>query len=196
MCTPKDFNFLSDKIFDELHQHVRTSTLKRLWGYIPSTIMPRKATLDLLAQFAGYANWSGFCGEDILPPHCQRHRKPPRSLTTRRKYQGRPLSPSPPSVCWRPSSALSSCCSHSTLPRRRQRDRSPTRRRSSGSDSISTPLSNICAASASLPTNTYGDRWCPVIPTSPSGAPVPPPRVAQRGRLCPSAAHHHRMVGA
>lgn len=68
MCTPKDFNFLSDKIFDELHQHVSTSTLKRLWGYIPSTIMPRKATLDLLAQFAGYANWSGFCGEDILPP--------------------------------------------------------------------------------------------------------------------------------
>ncbi len=61
MRTPKDFDFLSEQIFEQLHQHISTSTLKRLWGYLPSSENPRTSTLDLLAQFVGYADWQDFC---------------------------------------------------------------------------------------------------------------------------------------
>ena len=60
MRTPKDFDFLSEQIFKQLHQHISTSTLKRLWGYLPGSENPRTSTLDLLAQFVGYADWQDF----------------------------------------------------------------------------------------------------------------------------------------
>lgn len=59
--TPKDFDFLSEQIFEQLHQHISTSTLKRLWGYLPSNGNPRTSTFDLLAQFVGYHDWQDFC---------------------------------------------------------------------------------------------------------------------------------------
>ena len=34
MRTPKDFDFLSERIFDKLHQNVSATTLKRIWGYL------------------------------------------------------------------------------------------------------------------------------------------------------------------
>ena len=49
MKTPRDFDFLSEQIFDKLHETVSPTTLKRLWGYIQEQSMPRKATLDVLA---------------------------------------------------------------------------------------------------------------------------------------------------
>lgn len=57
MKTPRDFDFLSEQIFDKLHETVSPTTLKRLWGYIQDQSMPRKATLDVLAQFVGYNDW-------------------------------------------------------------------------------------------------------------------------------------------
>ena len=59
--TPKDFDFLSEQIFEQLHQHISTSTLKRLWGYMPSNENPRTSTLDLLSQFVGCSDWEDFC---------------------------------------------------------------------------------------------------------------------------------------
>ena len=59
--TPKDFDFLSEQIFEQLHQHISTSTLKRLWGYLPSNENPRTSTLDLLSQFVGCSDWEDFC---------------------------------------------------------------------------------------------------------------------------------------
>ena len=53
MRTPKDFDFLSDAIFEKLHQKVSTTTLKRLWGYLSEPVTPRTSTLDLLSQFVG-----------------------------------------------------------------------------------------------------------------------------------------------
>lgn len=51
MLTPKDFQFLSDDIFQQLHQTLSPSTLKRLWGYFPSVGRPRQFTLDILGQY-------------------------------------------------------------------------------------------------------------------------------------------------
>ena len=56
--TPKDFEQLSQLIDERLHQHVSTSTLKRLWGYVTNEFAPRTSTLNILAQFAGYADFA------------------------------------------------------------------------------------------------------------------------------------------
>ena len=70
MQTPKDFDFLSKCINDKLHERVSTSTLKRLWGYVASQGLPRKTTLDLLAQFVDYRDWKNFqkecCSEEAV----------------------------------------------------------------------------------------------------------------------------------
>lgn len=66
MKTPRDFDFLSEQIFDKLHETVSPTTLKRLWGYIQDQSMPRKATLDVLAQFVGYNDWDTFCSSQFI----------------------------------------------------------------------------------------------------------------------------------
>jgi len=64
--TPQDFDLLSQSIFDKLHERISSSTLKRLWGYVSSSAIPRESTLDLLSKFVGYANYEDFCqGEKI-----------------------------------------------------------------------------------------------------------------------------------
>lgn len=61
-CTSNcDFNELSDKIERSTGELLSVSTLKRLWGYVPSKIVPRKSTLDILCQFSGYRNFDSFC---------------------------------------------------------------------------------------------------------------------------------------
>ena len=67
MHTPKDFDFLSESIFEELHQKVSATTLKRLWGYLQESSAPRTSTLDLLAQYVGYADWDSFCQQEDKP---------------------------------------------------------------------------------------------------------------------------------
>lgn len=61
MRTPKDFDFLSERIFETLHQNISATTLKRLWGYLSEPVTPRASTLNLLAQFVGFENWETFC---------------------------------------------------------------------------------------------------------------------------------------
>ena len=60
MYTPKDFDFLSEKIFSRLNIMVSATTLKRLWGYLNEGNVPRKSTLSILAQFIGYRDWDSF----------------------------------------------------------------------------------------------------------------------------------------
>ena len=60
MCTPKDFDFLSEEIFSRLNVMVSPTTLKRLWGYLNEGNVPRKSTLSILAQFVGYRDWETF----------------------------------------------------------------------------------------------------------------------------------------
>ena len=61
MKTPKDFDFLSECIFEKFHERISPTTLKRIWGYLSESTTPRKSTLDILSNFVGYDNWKDFC---------------------------------------------------------------------------------------------------------------------------------------
>ncbi len=61
MRTPKDFDYLSELIFERVHQTVSPTTLKRLWGYLSEATVPRSSTLNILSQFVGYDSWDAFC---------------------------------------------------------------------------------------------------------------------------------------
>lgn len=61
MVTPRDFDFLKDTIFERLHQNISSTTLKRLWGYVPGIGIPRMTTLNILSQLVGSDSWDDFC---------------------------------------------------------------------------------------------------------------------------------------
>ena len=61
MRSPKDFNNLSETIYQKTHKRVSNSTLKRLWGYLTTVSVPRHSTLDILAQFIDYPDYDSFC---------------------------------------------------------------------------------------------------------------------------------------
>ena len=56
----KDFQALSDMIFDETNVMMSVATLKRVWGTIAYSSQPTATTLNALARFAGFASWRGF----------------------------------------------------------------------------------------------------------------------------------------
>ena len=60
MATPKDFDFLSERIFEEVHEKVSSTTLKRIWGYLQNDNTPRSTSLNILANYIGYADWDHF----------------------------------------------------------------------------------------------------------------------------------------
>ena len=60
MATPKDFDFLSERIFEEVHEKVSSTTLKRIWGYLQNDNTPRSTSLNILANYVGYADWDNF----------------------------------------------------------------------------------------------------------------------------------------
>ena len=60
MKTPKDFDYLKERIYARLHILVSSTTLKRLWGYLDEGVTTREKTLDVLTQFLGYRNWEEF----------------------------------------------------------------------------------------------------------------------------------------
>lgn len=62
MQTPRDFDFLSLRIFGALRTQISPTTLKRFWGYLPlsSSTSPRRNTLDILSRLVGYKDWTDF----------------------------------------------------------------------------------------------------------------------------------------
>lgn len=60
MMTPKDFDFLSESIFEEIHTRISPSTLKRIWGYLQNDNTPRSTSLNILANYVGYDDWDNF----------------------------------------------------------------------------------------------------------------------------------------
>ena len=58
--TPRDYDYLHQLIFEQEGIMVSTSTLKRIWGYVKSDSQPRPSSLDLLARYAGYADYHAF----------------------------------------------------------------------------------------------------------------------------------------
>jgi len=71
LCTPKDFEFLRERLYARLHILVSRTTLMRIWGYVEEGITPRIGTLDILTQFLGYENWEGYCQNALLPKEQQ-----------------------------------------------------------------------------------------------------------------------------
>ena len=61
MQTNKDFDCLSDSVYDQTHAKISTTTLKRIWGYLSESVTPRRYTLDQLARFIGYDDFDAFC---------------------------------------------------------------------------------------------------------------------------------------
>ena len=60
LLTPKDFEWLSEKVEARTKEHLSESTLMRLWGYRPS-VGARQTTLDILSRYLGYADYVIFC---------------------------------------------------------------------------------------------------------------------------------------
>lgn len=63
----QDFEALSDRIFKETKVSLSVSTLKRVWGKVRYEGTPNIATLNALAQFAGYENWRAFTSNGSVP---------------------------------------------------------------------------------------------------------------------------------
>ncbi|MGM9734883.1 MAG: hypothetical protein ACI3ZL_00570 [Candidatus Cryptobacteroides sp.] len=61
IATSTDFESLSVVIEHEAGDHVSSSTLKRLWGYVSMKPTPRIATLDVLSRYVGVRDFHGFC---------------------------------------------------------------------------------------------------------------------------------------
>lgn len=56
----QDFEELSERIFEKTKVSLSSSTLKRIWGKVKYDSSPNLATLNALAQFAGYESWREF----------------------------------------------------------------------------------------------------------------------------------------
>ena len=63
----QDFETLSEKILEETKVMLSSTTLKRIWGKVSYESTPNMATLNALAQFAGYENWRVFTATDFQP---------------------------------------------------------------------------------------------------------------------------------
>lgn len=60
MQTPRDFDFLRQRIYERQRTLISSSTLKRVWEYMPQGKL-RYHTLSTLAGFLGYRSWDHFC---------------------------------------------------------------------------------------------------------------------------------------
>lgn len=62
--TPTEFNKLCRSIESRTGRSISLSSIKRIWGYVNYSGFPSVTTLNNLAQFNGYADWSSFLKDD------------------------------------------------------------------------------------------------------------------------------------
>lgn len=55
---PSDCQNVVDGIWNKLHEQVSINTIKRLTGFLPYEHAHRRSTLDIIARYLDYANWS------------------------------------------------------------------------------------------------------------------------------------------
>lgn len=60
MRTPSDFNVLNLEIQKVMKDSPSTSTLKRLWAYVPDSTSRSMTTLNVLSRFLGYRDWQHY----------------------------------------------------------------------------------------------------------------------------------------
>ena len=58
--SPADFEQLIQQIWNKQHRVLSLSTIKRIWGYVESSGVPRLSTLNTLSQFLDYADWNAY----------------------------------------------------------------------------------------------------------------------------------------
>ena len=58
--TNRDFDQLSEKIFEATGVNLSQTTLKRIWGKVKYDSAPTVTTLNTLAQFLGFEQWRDF----------------------------------------------------------------------------------------------------------------------------------------
>ena len=61
--TSTDFYTLAADIESKTKERVSPSTLKRMWGYVNMTPIPRQTTLDVLARYIGKDDYKTFCDD-------------------------------------------------------------------------------------------------------------------------------------
>ena len=84
--TNKDFQELSERIFVHTRQQLSVTTLKRVWGRAERIANPSGATLDILAEFAGYDSWRAFRQQQSLM--LPQNGNPPSITQSRRLWKG------------------------------------------------------------------------------------------------------------
>lgn len=80
----RDFERLSERIFEETRVSLSPSTLKRVWGRVRYDSLPTATTLDALARFAGFTAWREFRLAHATPTQ-------PPSLATMQPEAARPV---------------------------------------------------------------------------------------------------------
>ncbi|MDE6717315.1 MAG: hypothetical protein K2J70_03895 [Muribaculaceae bacterium] len=58
--TPKQFEELAERIYNHTGKILSPTTLKRIWGYIDEPLSTRRSTLDILARFCGWKDYTDF----------------------------------------------------------------------------------------------------------------------------------------
>ena len=73
MHTPKDFDNLTLKVFNETGSLLSPTTLKRLWGYLQEKALqqPRLSTLNILSKYIGYVDYKTFCKFQQVDGDCE-----------------------------------------------------------------------------------------------------------------------------
>ncbi len=61
----RDFDNLSDKIYEKTDTRISATTLKRIWGRVQYNSFPSASTLDVLANFLGLPSWRAFQKETL-----------------------------------------------------------------------------------------------------------------------------------
>lgn len=57
----KDCKLLRDSVLKDTGRLISEATLRRFFGLLPTNSKPSRATLDVLAVYAGYGSWNEFC---------------------------------------------------------------------------------------------------------------------------------------
>lgn len=64
ITTPSRFEALTAAIYNRTGVLLSPTTLKRQWGYIREQVIPRRTTLDVLAQFCGWPDYETFSANE------------------------------------------------------------------------------------------------------------------------------------
>lgn len=63
MTTSADFDTLSQAIKDNTNENLGINTLKRLFGFKTEKVVPRRSTMDIIAQYLGYEDYESLIKE-------------------------------------------------------------------------------------------------------------------------------------